>query len=284
MTTKHEKFVLDLIIDSREDKLIKMLEADILKKECGHVEFDIEQLDVGDIIFRHKGQIICAIERKTYEDYASSITDGRSKNQTIRISQLKKDNPDVLIIYLIEGTPLHKDHRFRNGITRDSLYSSLINKLVRDKFTVFHSANITDTALIVVKLYDKLLEHHSKNDKKIDTDERLDYLKTIKLAKKENLTPTNCYLCQLSQIPGSSIDIANLIAKQYSSMRLLILAYEYLTTLKAKEDLLAEIEIPIANNKTKRLGNVLSGRIYHYLCDTPISTLEPTKLKIKLKT
>jgi len=274
----------DLIIDSHEEKLINAMESEYLKKECGHVEFDIEQLDVGDIIFKYNGQIVCLIERKTPDDYASSITDKRSKNQSIRISQLKKDNPDIIIIYLIEGHHLHKDHKFRNGITRDSLYSSIINRVVRDKFIIYHTADINDTALVISKIYDKLPENLNKDNQK-HNDERLEYLKTIKLAKKENMTPDNCYLCQLSQIPGISIEIANVIAQSYPSLRSLILNYEKLPTQELKENLLAELPIQIANNKTRRLGNVLSKRIHDFLCYEPEVKVMPPgdKIKITLK-
>lgn len=254
----------ELIVDSREERLINALRSDYLKKECGHIIFDIKQLDVGDIVFQYNGQVVCLIERKTLEDYAASITDKRSKNQSIRISQLKKDNPEIIIIYLIEGHHLNKDHKFRNGITRDVLYSSIINRVVRDKFIIYHTADIYDTSLFVSKMYNKLPEqldeiHHV-------TDERIDYLKTIKLAKKDNITPDNCYLCQLAQIPGVSVDIANIISQQYPSMRSLIIAYEKLETENLKENLLAELPMQIANNKTRRLGNVLSKRIYEFLC------------------
>ena len=274
--------VLELVIDSHEGELIKCLESEQLKKECGHVDFYIEQLEVGDIIFRMSSgdkKKICFIERKTNGDYAASITDGRLKNQSLRIAQLRKENPDIIIIYLIEGPFLNKDHRFPNGITRDSLYSSIINKVVRDRYIIYRTANPTDTALFVGKLYDKLPEHINplKGENK---DERLEYLKTIKLSKKENMTPENCYLCQLSQIPGVSIDMANLVAKLYPSLRDLILTYERMTEIENKENLLANIMIPIANDKQRKLGKIISKRIYQYLCNV---TEKKMKIKIQLK-
>jgi ERCC4-type nuclease len=264
MNLNTENNSIKLIIDCRENKLISAMKSDFLKKECGHVSFDTQQLDVGDIIYQLNGLILCLIERKTVDDYASSIVDKRLKNQSMRISQLKKSNPNIFIIYIIEGNHLHKDHKFRNGITRNAFYSSLMNRLFIDKFLIYQTADINDTSLIITKIYDKLPEYFSQ----IQTetfDERLEYLKTIKLAKKENMTPNNCYLFQLSQIPGVSIEIANLISKKYQSMVFLILTYEKQTTIEEKETLLANILLPIANNKSKRLGKVLSKRIYEYL-------------------
>ena len=278
----------ELIVDSHESAIKAKLESDQLHKECSHVKFTIEQLDVGDFIFKFNGNICCLVERKEVNDWASSITDKRSKNQSIRISQLRKENPDILIIYLIEGQHPHKDHKFRNGITRDSLYSSFVNRVIRDRFTIYHTADTTDTALFIAKLFDKLPEHYSKTGV---PDERLEYLKTIKLAKKDNMTPENCYVCQLSQIPGVSIDFANLIASQpeFSSMQKLIMTYHNTNNETTKENLLANIIVPIANDKTRRLGKVISHRVYQYLCpptatSTPVpETLNLDKIKITLK-
>lgn len=269
---------VDIIIDSREEKLIDALESEYLQKECGHVMFDIQSLDVGDIIYKHQNQILCLIERKTYDDYASSIVDGRSKNQSIRINQLRLEHPDIIIIYLIEGSNIHKDHKFHNGITRNSLYSSIINRVIRDKFTIFKTADINDTALMITKIYDKLLDSIDKKDiqKTAPKSTQIEYLKTIKVSKKDNMTPANCFLCQLSQIPGVSIDIANVISQQYKSIPVLICAYEQCDE---KNNMLAELQVPIANQRTRRLGNVLSKRIYEYI----YNITEPKKISLKLK-
>jgi hypothetical protein len=124
-------------------------------------------------------------------------------------------------------------------------------------------------------LYDKLPEELIKQN--VNCDERLEYLKTIKLAKKDNMTPENCYLCQLSQIPGVSIETANVIAGQYPSIRSLIMAYEALDNVPSKENLLAELSITLTNDKTRRLGNVISKRVFEFLCPGG------NKLKLKLK-
>lgn len=255
---------IDVIIDSHEEKLLAALESTYLKKECDHLLYDVSTLDVGDVIYKHGEQILCIIERKTIDDYVSSITDKRSKNQSIRISQLRKEYPNILIIYLIEGNGIPKDYKFRNGITRDALYSSLINRVVRDRFTIYRSNDINDTALIVTKLYDKLLANLQECQKNVDPDERIEYLKTIKLSKKDNMTPSNCYLCQLSQIPGVSIEMANIISERYTSMHQLILAYEQHNDQKEREQLLSELMIPMANDKVRRLGFVISKRIYRF--------------------
>jgi ERCC4-type nuclease len=258
--------------------------------------FDLEALDVGDVqyIDSDSDRVVCLIERKTLSDYASSITDKRSKNQSMRIQQMRKDNPDMIVIYLIEGGTIPKDYSFRNGITRDRLYSSFINRVVRDQFTLYRTHDINDTALVVTKIYDKLIEQMTSvagsGGGGGDEAERVEYLHTIKLSKKDNMTPLNCYTCQLAQIPGVSVDMADQVAKVYSSMNRLFRAYEQQATLKQKERLLSEIMIPIVNEKSRRLGPVVAKRIYQYLYglddEAPASTpalQQETKPKISLK-
>src|SRR5437879_1940773 len=106
---------LELIIDTREDKLIRAMRSPELHKECGHVVFQTTNLDIGDLVFRLPSGIVCLLERKTIEDYVASIADGRAKNQALRINQLKQTIPELLVIYLIEGKPVAKDQRFRSG-------------------------------------------------------------------------------------------------------------------------------------------------------------------------
>ena len=87
-----------------------------------------------------------------------------------------------------------------------------------------------------------------------------DYLECIKTKKKDNLTPNNCYILQLSQIPGVSTKIATMIVEKYPTINELLNSYNSIINVKEKELLLSPITI---NNR--KLGKVLSTRIYKYL-------------------
>ena len=271
---------ISVFIDNRECGIIEALESDFLKKECGHMMFDIVTLEVGDMLFKYGEQVVCLIERKTIDDYASSITDKRLKNQSMRISQLRNEFPDMIVIYLIEGSFMNKDHKFRNGISRDSMYSSMVNRVLFDKFTIFHTRDKFDSALVITKIYDRLSDEDNireyalglavsdgpdHTDYPARPDQRIEYLKTIKLSKKDNMTPLNCFVCQLSQIPGISVETADIISQQYKSFAVMIHEYDKLTDKKLRENMLSKIDVPIANSKTRHLGRVLSKRVYDYL-------------------
>ena len=62
---------------------------------------ETKNLEIGDIIIYINEKPTILIERKTVKDLASSITDGRLREQKFRISS--SSIPKDKIIYLIEG-------------------------------------------------------------------------------------------------------------------------------------------------------------------------------------
>jgi ERCC4-type nuclease len=60
----------------------------------------IQNLPLGDIIFQWDNENILIIERKTIDDLAHSIKDGRFREQKMR---LISNYPTSKIMYLIEG-------------------------------------------------------------------------------------------------------------------------------------------------------------------------------------
>ena len=181
------------LVDDRERKLIE----NGLDKS-----FTVDHLEIGDIVFkRHDGSYICIIERKTVSDYMSSISDGRLKNQAIRIKTYSNEAP---VIYIVEGhlPDMTSKSQGYGGLSTDSLYSSIIGKMVRDKFSVFNTKSLSDTIILLHKIQKKIsgLDISEIGSGKVPTD--IDYLKTIKITKKENMTPKLCYISQLAQIPN----------------------------------------------------------------------------------
>ena len=88
---------MNIIVDTRESGLITQLKTsnvDILISQ--------ESLDIGDIhLCKPDGTIYMIIERKTIQDLAASIRDGRYKEQSIRLSQ--SNIPNHHILFMIEG-------------------------------------------------------------------------------------------------------------------------------------------------------------------------------------
>ena len=228
-------------IDTRECKLRELLEKN-------GTLFVTKPLELGDILIEHpKRQIL--IERKTIADFHASITDGRYKNQKLRLLEWrnKMDGEEdeqrasrKNIIYLFEEKP---------GDNKDrSYWGALVNMILRDNIGVIQCDGIARTAQVI-----------SDIKKKLDED-KFDELegggKNISLegyAKGKYNTPQNCYLGQLSLIPGVSPSMAEKIAEKYPNMRAL------LDRMDVKE--LGNIRI----TEKRRLGDKLAEKIHSYI-------------------
>lgn len=241
--------MLKLIVDYRENYCIELIHNIV-----SDINVNVENLPLGDFCYYKDGRMVCLIERKTINDYVSSITDKRNKEQTFRINKLKDENNEIIVIYLIEGEIPSKDKKFYGSVTGESVYSSICNKIVKHRFFIWNSKNIDDSIRFIIKLYDKF----NSNELEIDNE----YARTISLNKKNMLTPNIWFKLVLAQIPSVSIDIANEIIKYYPSMLSLYLIYSKCDEKKGKL-LLSNIMCG-----KKRLGNVLSEKIYSYIMDT----------------
>ena len=75
---------VDIIIDSRESSLIKIIESRDLDIYKDHIKVSKEQLENGDIQIKFNENVFI-YERKTINDLISSVKDGRYKEQKQRL-------------------------------------------------------------------------------------------------------------------------------------------------------------------------------------------------------
>ena len=141
-----------LIIDNREK--IKNL---VLEKIP---DAKLENLSLGDYIYKIDDEEFIIIERKTISDYAASIQDGRNREQKAR---LLEHYPKNKIIYLVEGS-LNKDNSSSkyNKINADTIISSIINTIFRDEIQVFHTSCQDETVFLLNSIYQKLEKQGKK--------------------------------------------------------------------------------------------------------------------------
>ena len=267
--------LVSLIIDNREKDL-----------KIAFPDATFKNLDLGDIEIKYTREggveeLFLLIERKTMCDVISSVNDGRYREQKKRL--LESNIPNDRIMYLLEG---HIDDIPGQMKT---LFGMLINTLFRDKLQVIRFESIEETIYFIKRIVEKLksndvniLKNIKKNtipDTNNDTNNNmnetneqnnLEYLSTIKLKKKDNLTPLNCNLLQLAQIPGMSLQNAQIIIDKYGSIANLIKSYYDINDIDETkiEDkrikMLIDLETSISNGKKRKLGKVLSERIYQY--------------------
>ena len=223
----------NIYIDTRESKLREILEKN-------EETFITKPLELGDILIEHPNRQILR-ERKTIADFHASITDGRYKNQKLRLLEWRnKEEGRKNIIYLFEE---------KMGDNKDKAYwGALVNMILRDNIGVIQCDGMIRTAQIISDIKKKLDE-----DKFGELEGGSRNISLEGYAKGKYNTPRNCYLGQLSLIPGLSPAIAEKIAEKYPNMRAL------LDGMDVKE--LGNIRI----TEKRRLGDKLAEKIRSYI-------------------
>ena len=101
-------------------------------------------MEEGDYRIETENKILAVIERKTLNDYASSIKDNRHDNRFKMLNL--RESTGCKVYYLVEG-PLHpKYSTVYQGITYSKILSSIRKLEIRDDIHVIRSKNMTDTA------------------------------------------------------------------------------------------------------------------------------------------
>lgn len=245
---------IELILDVRERHLI----SEIKKR----YDVTVEQLDLGDILFREDGQTIFLIERKTVRDLKASICDGRGREQKARL--LGSGIATSRIMYLIEGDldlPLDTSV---GGLPVSTLIGSLINTQLRDNIKTYKTSSLKETAHFLLKLLDKLNKDGSNYFK--ESDQAISaskYAATLKTKKKANMTPEVWLISQLALIPQVTEKVAEQIVAKYPTARELLLEYER-TPDHLRPKLLSDITLTLNTGKIRRIGDKMSGRIHGF--------------------
>jgi len=217
-----------------------------------------EVLVLGDIIICSDDGTECVIvERKTLADLASSIRDGRYKEQGFRLNECSAHNHNI--IYLVEGNlQCYNERRCR--LERKALLSSFVSLTYFKGFSMHRTDTVRESAEWImsyasklqrengVSFYDKNAEH--KQESYVDVSSRV---------KKNNITVKNIAPIMLSQIPGVSAAVATAVMAQYGSLKELL---EALTTNPAALD---EITIATKTNKHRKISKTSCQNIYEYL-------------------
>jgi len=184
---------MQLNIDYREKALLQ------------RIQVEPKNLTLGDVTIEKDGKELLIIERKTIADLASSICDGRYKEQSFRLSESPVLNHNIL--YLIEGSLNDVC-----SLSKKVLLSSLISIWYHKGFTIFRTESIDETAEFVTTLFEKL----QKDDLKPHTES--DYTSTVKKQKRDKITPENIDVIMLSQIPGISTTTATALMTEHKTI------------------------------------------------------------------
>ena len=135
---------------------IDFREKDILK-HCTEMKKDIEikteNLLLGDILINK-----LLIERKTINDLAASIVDGRYKEQSFRL--LKALEEGYKVFYFIEGNM----DLYTGAISKNTLVSTIYS-LTNKGFQVLLTKNSKENAFFILQFAEKM-KRNEKDEKK----------------------------------------------------------------------------------------------------------------------
>lgn len=220
-------------IDYRERKLIELIKRndEFIKKKYTLI---VENLSLGDIVFTDDdGKEIILIERKSLEDLASSIMDGRYVEQSFRLNNSNIHNHNI--IYLIEGDL--QVYRPYSKINKQSIYSAMCNLNIYKGYSLLRTINIQETSELIIRFFDKMIREKNNiplykngqgvtnNDNNKDnkqSNSSTEYVDVMKREKKSNITPENIYIIMLCQIPNISSTSAKAILEHYDYKTLLM--------------------------------------------------------------
>lgn len=176
-----------MIVDDREHDLIERFKAE-------GVAHEVKRLPLGDIIIEQNGTT-CIIERKRTDDFASSIRDGRWREQKTRLRE-----SGAIVVYIIEGS------LYGQRVPVTTLSSALWNTRLRDRMWVVQTRGIEDTSL-----------HLQTLRKKVGKDIRTPG-STVTLLSKRKRKEDNVFLLMLMSIPRVSERVAKTITASWPTL------------------------------------------------------------------
>jgi len=274
-------------IDYRETDLLNKITTILSTKglDDKNITLKSENLPLGDIIIcADNGDEKLILERKTLQDLAASIRDGRYKEQSFRLNECNVHNHNIM--YLIEGNlQNYKPFLFGKApIDKYALLSSFVSICYYKGFSLYKSNNIDESAEWIIQLAYKIqkeggngyysknitnesMNNESMNNESMNNDNKNDkddnYSSTLKRTKKNNITPNNIGEIMLSQIPSVSSQVAIVIMEKFKTLKNLISA------LNADKTVLRDIKTVNKSGQARKISKTSIENIYNYLIAEP---------------
>jgi len=268
IVTTHNIVHMLITIDYREKELIDLFQMkfaektpeteEVKKKEKGieEIKIKVENLKLGDIIISDGDNELLLFERKSLNDLASSIKDGRYVEQSFRLDGYESV-PNHNIVYIIEGdlSKWKENANYNGRVNKKTLLSSMCSMLYYKGFSVIRTMNMTETCELILNWADKLqrekltktpyysgakMEKPAQEQELVQAQEPVQaqqvqtvresqhYCDVFKIKKEKNgnITPDNIGEIMLCTIPGISSKTAIVIMKEFKTINGLIKSLE----------------------------------------------------------
>jgi len=246
-----------LIVDSHEKALYDSIV--VQNQQLGHI-YDVQMapLELGDIkiVLSVCDNIVreLVFERKTLSDMVSSMHDGRYREQKARLlSNIATNN----ISYIVEGDSICQS--IKRGAK--SVSSAYFNMIFRDDIHLFFTRDVAETGQMLLSICTKMTENPSNYTvATTSSTEQIpkEYTGCLKLKSKKNhnITPVNCMVLQLAQVPSISNVIAKNICVVFPTMHTLVDAMRSCSSQLEKQKILSCID---------KVGKAKATKILEYM-------------------
>lgn len=210
---------MELIIDSRENKILENLEANPQLFSS----YKKEYLDLGDFVLSDGNGHTLFFERKTWADLAGSLKDGRYREQRSRLLQQRESSAAETskVCYIIEGLYREEYKSEKHAVTRLQFVYNV---------PVMFSQSVMNTIEILQGFLEK------ENLDALFTkgrDPLLDQIEARSNGKKKNYDDARLFFAQcLATIKGVSGEMALAITEKWSTLNDFIKDSDWETTLK----------------------------------------------------
>jgi ERCC4-type nuclease len=155
-------------LDFREKDLIALLQLKLMNEnendinKNNSIKLKVDNLKIGDVAFveidkneNEIGDELLLFERKSLNDLASSIKDGRYAEQSFRLDGYQAV-PNHNIVYLMEGDISKYRESQYTRINKKTLLSSMFSILYYKGFSVVRTMNVLETSELIWSWADKL--------------------------------------------------------------------------------------------------------------------------------
>ena len=248
-------------IDTRETDWM----TECVTRSCvggADVTLKSETLPIGDaIIIDNDGKERAIIERKTLNDLAASIRDGRYAEQSFRLNGCVVPNHNIY--YLIEGT-LSSYNQHKTRLDRKSLLSALTTISYFKGFSLHRTNSIGESAEWLLSFADKIRRqsgsgYYEEAASGSSATVVSDYVAVSSRVKKDNVTSSNIGAIMLAQIPGVSTAVATAVMDHASTMKGLI------EMLENNPKSLDGVVTITKSGKERRISKTARSNIYNFL-------------------
>jgi ERCC4-type nuclease len=231
------------------------------------IEITTENLPIGDIIVcDDKNNEKLIIERKTLNDLAASIRDGRYSEQSFRLENNSLHNHNIM--FLIEGDINRYSGKY-SKISAGTLHVTMFCIQYFKGFSLMKTRDVVETAEFILRAVDKLSREKHRENYYTNGDAlpvknngeipKKTYTDVVSKVKKKNIRPDNVGEIILSQIPGISSVTSKLIMGHFNSL------YDLLENIKQDRHCLDHLEYVTKTGGTRKISQTVVKKIIQYL-------------------